>query len=255
MIDYHDFFRIFIFRKDDQMRLYTAVLLLAILTFVGCKKDPGVVTPPERQPSFLHILGAAATPNFDVTFDYWNADNQVITDFFYQRNWPIQGYADMQAAGHQQDEFGNGKLEVVLSRQIFANEAPDTLLPPTEIVLNPEEKSTVCFADSFGNMVLRKFADAYTIPDGATSAIRFINLSPTADTDIASLTTSDNSLNINSVNFLNASDFVNLGDGQYTVEARDNGGNIIATRNMWIDGGIAHTFYLSDSADLAFFKH
>ena len=237
------------------MRLYTAVLLLAILTFVGCKKDPDAVTPPERKPSFLHILGGASTPNFDVTFDYWNADNQVIEGFYYQRNFPIQGYADMQAAGHQQDEFGNGKLEIILSRQPFVNQTPDTILPPTEIVLNPDEKSTICFADSFGTMVLRKFKDDYSITDGTISLIRFINLSPTTDTDVASLSTTDNSLTISNVRFLENSDFMSLGAGTYTLEAKDNGGNTIVSQTMDIPGGGAFTFYLSDSANLAFFRH
>lgn len=235
------------------MRAYTAVFLLAILCFAGCKeKDPEVV-PPVRERSYLHIVGGAEVPSFDVTFDYYNADNKVIQDFYYQRNFPIEGYADLQAGGFEVDEFGNGQLWLTVSRQDFANQAPDTLGGPEAILLNPDEKSTLCFADSAGTVKIIKVLDEYSFPDGVTAALRFINLSP--NVPIASLTFNGGS-EISSVAQFTASGFSTLGDDQMLVEAKDGNGNVLSSVNMWVGGGVAHTFYISGiNNDLAVYKH
>ena len=236
------------------MRPYTAVLLLAILFFVGCKeKDPEVI-PPVRERSFLHIVSGVDSAAFDVTFDYFNADNKVIEDFFYQRSFPMEGYADLQAGGFEVDEFGNGQLWLTLSRQIFANEAPDTLGGPEAIVLNPEEKATLCFADSAGTVKLIKVADEYSFPDNITAAVRFINLSP--NNAVASLSFDGGAFSIDNVAQYTASPFFPIGDDQLLIEAKDGNGNVLSSVNMWVSGGVAHTYYIGGGAnDLAVFKH
>ncbi|MEM0999007.1 MAG: DUF4397 domain-containing protein [Bacteroidota bacterium] len=239
------------------MRAYTAVFLLAMIILAGCNDEPEDVIPPVRERSFLHIVGGAETASFDITFDYFNADNKVIEDFFYQRNFPLEGYADLQAAGNTVDTFGNGQLFLTATRQPFANEAPDTIAGPQAVTLMPNEKSTLAFADSAGTLKMLKFTDEYSFPDGATSAIRFINLSPNFPIASLSLSVNGNTVaEIANVNALSASNFINVGDDQILVEAKDGNGNLLSSINMWIGGGVAHTFYLSGTGDgLAVFKH
>ncbi|MEY3443867.1 MAG: hypothetical protein RLZZ519_2148, partial [Bacteroidota bacterium] len=78
-------------------RLFALTLIATALLAVGCKEDDP--TNPERSRSYLHIVDAVAADTFNLTFDYYNVNDVVIKDFVFQRNFPIVGYADMEAGG------------------------------------------------------------------------------------------------------------------------------------------------------------
>lgn len=225
-------------------------LLMLAIAFVGCKKDDP--KPPERLRSFMHIVSGAPNKTFDITLDYYNADDLVIRDFDYHRNFPIEGYADLQAAGVP-DEFGNGKLFLSAESQPFLNVPATILLEPMEIVLEEEQLSTLYFADSSGQLVFRKVADSYSFPTDSATAVRFINMSE--DNPAANVTTSDGTLNFSGLPFLEATDFVNVARGWYEVEVRDSANAITSTYNWYMQAGSAYTLYLSGSGngDLKFF--
>ena len=232
-----------------------AIVLLLLATTVlgtGCKEDPPVNVDRER--SFLHILGGAAVDTFDITFDYYNADNVVISNFYYMRNFPIQGYADLQAT-RPEDEFGNGKNWMTAHRQPFANVAPDTVLGPEELFLAPNEQATLCFADSLGKLVTLKISDNISFPNDTSAMVRFINLAP--ETSMAGLSTADGSLNNLGVGFLQYTDFLPVNPGARTVEVRDSSNAIVSSAGYWLNGRKAYTFYLSGNGSgiLDYFVH
>lgn len=219
-------------------RLLIFALFATTLLAAGCKKDDPVA--PDRPRTFLHVLSAIQADTFDLTLDYFNADDVVIKDFVFGRNFPIVGYADLEASGTP-DEFGNGKLFSMLSSQPFLNVAADTLMSPKAIVLEADEKSTICYGDSLGTITYLKLKDTYSFPDDVTTSVRFINLSNANAT--ASLGELNGAISIPNVNHWSASDFVNFSHGQYELQFIDANGAPGASINMWLSGNTAYTFY------------
>lgn len=237
------------------MNIRPAALLLFLLTLTlaGCKEEPPVEV--NRARSYLHIISGADVDPFDVTFNYYNADNIVIDDFFFRRNFPNVGYANLEATDDL-DEFGNGEMSLTLSRQIFANEDPDSLLPTEVLVLNPDEQATLCFADSMGTMVTLKIADNYTFADGDNQAkVRFINLASAIDD--ANLTTATTALNLNGVGFLQFTDFESIDPLYQDFEIRDAGGTLLDGQQVYLYPRTAYTVILGGNGNgtLGWFQH
>jgi hypothetical protein len=234
------------------MKRLSFIALAALLLTAGCKED--VTVKPDRGRSFLHILGAVEADSMRVTLDYFNANNVVIDDFYYHRNFPIRGYADLEAGG-KPDEFGNGKLLISLSSQPLANVAPDTAMAPRAIELVRDEKATICFVDSMGTTVLLKIKDTYNAPDADFAQVRFVNLSSAQPT--ASLTTDNGAFSIGGIPFMGNSEFMAVEDGLYNVEVRDAGGAVLQTLPLFINGYTTYTFYVSGrgTPELQYFAH
>lgn len=220
-------------------RLFAFTLIATALLAVGCKEDEP--TNPERFRSYLHVVDAVVDDTFNLTFDYYNANDVVIKDFVFQRNFPIVGYADMEAGGAP-DEFGNGKLYLTASRQQFIDIAPDTIMEPREMELVKDEKSTLVLADSASNIRFLKIKDEFSFPNDTTAAIRFINVSNLHAT--ASLASADGAISVPNIAFWNNSDFINYPHGQYDIELRDANGIVMSTVSLWLSGNTAYSFYV-----------
>lgn len=226
------------------MRLISAFLLLSLFVAFGCKKDDP--TKPVRERSYLHILGAAApSDTFNITFDYYNADDIVISGFFYKRNFPLGGYADMMAAGTP-DEFGNGKLFMTATKNNIINATPDTILSPMEIALLPNEKATLVLADSIGKLKAKMYADVF--PSGTDANMRFLNLD--ARVASATLRASNGAWTIGGEGFLGNGNIVTVPAGTYTIEVvNDDTGAVIASiANYTLSSWGGYTFYLGQAS-------
>jgi hypothetical protein len=227
-----------------------AIIATALLV-VGCKKKE-VITPPSTDRTFLHVMSAVPQDTFDFKFDYLNADDVVIKAFVFNRNFPFVGYADLLASGTP-DEFGNGKLYVVATRQPFIDLKPDTLMPPREIVLGKDEHNTICLADSASKLRFLKIKDdAITYASDTTTAVRFINLSN--DLPTASLGSSSGSITIQGVDFWKSSAYSTFPHGQYDVELHDATGTVISSVTLWLSGRTAYSFF-AVGGNLAYFTN
>lgn len=237
---------------DTMNRILLMALAFTLLS-LGCKKEEDVVKP-DRGRSYVHLLGAVNTDTFDVGIDYYNSRDLVIEDFYYHRNFPMVGYADMEAAGIP-DSFGNGKLFFSLSRQPFANQSRDTIMQPRSVVFDRDAKATICFADSFGTKILVKYNDLLPAIDTANAMIRFLNLS--APVTSAELSTSDGAANFAGVAFAGESPFQAVAPGLRTFEVRDGNGSLVTTLDVDVNPSLVYTFYLSGSSNkqLRFFLH
>lgn len=219
-------------------RLIAFSLIATVFLAIGCKKDEP--TPPSTDRTLLHIVSVVPNDTFDLTFDYYNADDVVIKDFVYGRNFPIVGYADMLASGTP-DAYGNGKLYLSASRQPFIDIKPDTLMPPRDLILEKDQKSTVCIADSAGLMRFLKIKDEFDFATDTTNAVRFINLSN--NQAIASLTSTNGNIAISNVAFWTNTAFSNFPHGQYDLELKDSNGTVLSSIGMWLGGRTAYTFF------------
>lgn len=236
------------------MKAKLSAFLLLLALVAGCAKDPDF-PPPTFDNTYLHIIGGAnSVDSFAVVFDYWNADDVVIGKFWHNKNWPSMGYADLTAGGTP-DEYGNGKLYLHTikynSPSVGMN---DTLVNHHEVVMGAEEKSTLCFVDSGAGMVVVKFLDQITDPAAGMVNVRFINLLQTVDN--ASLS-DGGSFNVNGIAFRNASGFVQVPAGTYTLNAvNDASGMTLSTvNNLLLYERGTYTFYLTGNAVLSYFTH
>lgn len=228
------------------------LLLLASTVLTSCdnNEDPVAI---DRQRSFLHILGAANVDTFNVKFDYFNVEDVVISNFYYRRNWPIQGYADLQAGGVP-DNFGNGKLFISGTRQAFANSPIDTVLQPKDIILNADEQATLCIADSMGTLVTLKITDNITFPSDTTALVRFINLA--SEQASSSLADQNGAFNQSGVGFLQHTDFQPMPFGSAVFDVSDTSG-VTSSLSFYLSPRKAYSIYLSGNGQgiLDYFVH
>ncbi len=237
------------------MNTRPAAILLIVLAFtlVGCKEEGPVDV--NRARSYLHISSAAEGNPFDVTFDYYNADNVVIEDFFFKRNFPNVGYANLEATD-ELDQFGNGAMWLSLSRQPFVNQDPDTILQPSTLSLIADERASLFFVDSLGSMTLLKLVDNFSFTDADTDAkIRFINLA--SEVDAAGIESLDGNINQTGIGFLQNTDFMNVGTGNQDIEITDAGGNVIVSQTFSFFPRAAYTIYLGGNGNgsLGWYRH
>ena len=233
--------------------IFLILLLAVMVSATGCETDPPEPTDFER--SYLHVISAAQVSNFDLAFDYWNTEGQVIPDFDYNRNWPLGGYANLVAGG-QPDEFGNGKLYVLATRQPFINVPIDTVMQPTPIILAPQAYATLVIVDSAGTLAIDLFEDNYDAPGGEVN-LRLINLKDGSGN--VGLRSTDGSINLSNVGYRTASDFIRVPAGVYDMEVVDESGATVLT--IWnarnLGAGVTYSFYLSGSgsSDLSMYSH
>jgi hypothetical protein len=224
--------------------LFLSALLFLALTSVltGCDKDKDL-PPPVLERSYVHIQSVTEmVDSFDITFDYWNVDDVVISNFFWNRNWPMAGYANLLEGG-QPDEFGNGQLYVTATRQPFFGGAIDTLAGPITIVLDPADRQSIYVGDSAGKAFFLVLQDEFTTSAG-TTALRFVNLR--SNTPVATLRSVGGAITLPATNFGAASTFTNVPSGVYDFEAVDAGGSVVATiTNVSLYDGGTSTMTLS----------
>ncbi len=237
------------------MKTRPAAILLILLAFslVGCKEEGPVDV--DRARSYLHIANAADGDPFDVTFDYYNANNVVIDDFTYRRNFPNVGYANLEATDVL-DDFGNGALKLSLARMPFANDPPDTILPPMEMQLVADEQASLFFVDSLGTMTTLKLIDNYAFADGDNFAkVRFINLA--SEVDDAGFESVDGNITQSGIAFLQNTEFMNIPPLGHDFEIKDAGGSVIATQNIYLYARSAYTVFLggSGTGTVGWYRH
>lgn len=228
------------------MKLWYFVGLSLILAISACKPNDDFVDP-NRQRSFLHIVNASAdNDTFDITFDYYNANNLVISSFYFNRNWPFSGYASLEEGG-KADTFGHGKLWVVASVPSgVIGVDDDTIMEPKSIELVAEEKSTMCLVDSGGEMVVMKFVDDYSLPMDTFALIRFINLKQEVVT--ANMASGDGVINVPSVAFGAASTYATVPRGNYSLKVDDGTTTLVTIPSVDLKKGEVYTFYLAGKA-------
>lgn len=258
----YGFFYIFTLRPHSSLHRMNKIIFLSatlLLVFVAsCKKDNTI--DPNRGRSALHILSASQNKDtFDLNFNYFNVSNTVIGRFYFNRNWPLEGYADLEEGGTA-DEFGNGRIWMVGTKTSTVFGVPDdTVLKERALILTKDEKSTLCFADSSGEIAVVKFKDEFTVPDTGKTAVRFINLHE-AYSATSLLSSNNTNINLAGTAFLGASAFVTVTRGVYSFIVRDDVGTTVigSSGNVNFEGeGVYTVFFTDDNGTpvVNWFKH
>lgn len=231
------------------------LLLVSGTGILSCKKDDFV--DPNRGRSYLHIISASENKDtFQLTFNYYNVSNVVIGNFYFNRNWPLDGYADLEEGGVP-DEYGNGQLNIYGIKPSTQHLVPDdTVLRNRTMILGKAEKSTLCFADSSGEVAMVKLLDVFTQPDTGKVSVRFINLHE--NFSITSLESSNNTnINLPAITFLNASAFATVNSGTYDFTVSDDGsGSPIGTASgLVLESGQVYSFFFAKDNGTPVLRH
>ena len=226
------------------MRHSLIICLLSLMVVTGCKKEEFV--PIERERTALHIVGAAIIPaSYDLNLDYFNVGTTVIDSFFYMRNWPTQGYADLESAGTEIDEFDNGKLFFTGTRENALGEI-DTVFAQTDIQLLPNASASMFMYNDSGELKMSLIPDVLPVVADTMAAFRFANFNENFPS--VSLQFQVTGSLISGVGFTTASGFSGLETpGNYVVDVIDdaNGAIIATVGNVSLQAGKVYTYYLT----------
>ncbi|QPV62106.1 DUF4397 domain-containing protein [Halosimplex litoreum] len=213
-------------------RRLIAVLLAAVL--VGSVATVGVVAAMNaagnsQDTTYLRVAHASPdAPSVDVTVD----DETVLSDVSFGT---VSDYLTLEA----------GTYNVTIA----AADDPDTVVFDDEVTLEARSVTTLAASGEISEGAETSFEpvafedDAFT-PAENESAVRVAHLSPDAPT--VDVTAENGSVVLaENVSFGNASDYVTVPEGDYTVEIREategNDGSVVTTVDVSLEGETAYS--------------
>jgi len=132
---------------------------------------------------------------------------------------------------------------------VAAAEDPDTVVFEGEVTLDPASVTTLAASGEISEDAATSFepvliSDTAVEPGDNESAVRVVHLSPDAPT--VDITAADGEVVLaDNVSFQNASDYVTVPAGDYTVEIRaateDNDGEVVTTVDVSLENGTAYS--------------
>jgi hypothetical protein len=183
----------------------------------------------EQQTSYLRVVHASPdAPAVNVSVD----NETVLSDVSFGA---VSDYLSLQA----------GTYNVTIA----AAEDPDTVVFDGEVTLDPASVTTVAASGEISEDAATSFEpvlfdDNAIEPGDNESAISVVHLSPDAPT--VDVTAADGEVVLaDNVSFQNASDYVTVPAGDYTVEIRaateDNDGEVVTTVDASLENGTAYS--------------
>lgn len=183
----------------------------------------------EQQTSYLRVVHASPdAPAVNVSVD----NETVLSDVPFGA---VSDYLSLQA----------GTYNVTIA----AAEDPDTVVFEGEVTLDPASVTTVAASGEISEDAATSFEPVFfddnAVEPGANeSALSVVHLSPDAPT--VDVTAADGDVVLaDNVSFQNASDYVTVPAGDYTVEIRaateDNDGEVVTTVDASLENGTAYS--------------
>lgn len=211
--------------------VFGAILVGSIFALGGSVAGQSSHQEDPQQTSYLRVVHASPdAPPVDVLVE----NESVLTDVPFGA---VSDYLSLQA----------GSYNVTIA----AAEDPDTVVFEGEVTLEPRTVTTVAASGEISEQAATDFEPVFLSDNAVTpgpneSAISIVHLSP--DAPPVDVTTADGGVVLaDNVSFQNASDYVTVPAGNYTVEVRaateDNLGAIVTTVNVSLDGGTAYSAF------------
>lgn len=156
-------------------RFVYLTLLSAVIVAAGCKKEEDSGNNSiDRGNAYAHVIHAGGIyDTFDLTFDYYNINDFVLHRLNIHTNWPDNGYANLVETT---SEDGATKLWLTATRySAYLTAVWDTILLPTQVTLDQDQRFTICLVDTPGATIVKRFSDSYSL-NASQASVRFINL-------------------------------------------------------------------------------
>lgn len=217
-------------RNSSTLAVAVVVGLLVGLAAVGgvgyAQSDE---EPDAQETSYLRVIHASPdAPPVDVMVD----DETVLTDVPFGA---VSDYLSLPAGSH--------------NITITAANESDTVVFDGQVTVEPRTVTTLVAAGEVGENATTPFdpilfADDAVTPADDQAAISVVHLSP--DAPAVDVTARNGSVVLaNNVSYANASDYVTVPAGDYTVEIRqataDDDGPVVATTDVSLSGGTAYS--------------
>ncbi|WP_232701522.1 DUF4397 domain-containing protein [Halobacterium wangiae] len=186
-------------------------------------------TDDEQNSAYLRVVHAAPdAPAVDVSVD----NETVLSDVSFGN---VSDYLTLES----------GTYNVTIA----AADDPDTVVFDGEVTLDPGSVTTVAASGEISEDAETSFEpvlynDTAITPADDESALRVVHLSP--DAPAVDVTTDNGSVVLaENVSYQNASEYMTVPEGDYTVEIRaaseDNDGEVVTTADVSLEGGTAYS--------------
>lgn len=222
-------------------RFFYLTLLSVLVLSAGCKKEEDSGNNSiDRGNAYAHVIHAAGTfDTLDLKFDYYNINDFVLYRLNLFTNWPDNGYATLVEST---SEDADTKLWLTATRySAFLTAVRDTVIRPTQMTLDQDQRFTICLVDTPGATIVKRFEDSYSL-NATQASVRFINL----DAGWPNMYVSNGLDSTAVTNYLNQSAFVLADTGSASFTLKTSTGTPIST--IVVDNyqpNRAYTFYLA----------
>ena len=214
-----------------------------LLGLIACEPEPFDPIPAKER-TYFHLLNAySGFSGVDIKLLSFDEKRNLVDDFGFKESWPKNGYASLLTA--PDPDSIDGRVGVTF--QVFEHQTKTALVTDLSLVLPPETYTTFCLIDSFGKPLLVKTVDNIREVENPQKALlRFMNLEYKALS--ATMISTDDSVRIEKLNYLNYSTFAEFPIGTKTFHfINDFTGNVIdSIPNVDIRTGKAYSFYLTE---------
>ncbi|MCB0835156.1 MAG: hypothetical protein KDE26_03955 [Bacteroidetes bacterium] len=228
------------------MKTKSSVLIIFVLIMLGltaCKEEQ-FKPIPEKERTYFHILNAyTGFSGIDVKLLSFDENRWIADDLGFKDSWPKTGYASLLTAPDPDSVDGRDGVTF----QVYEHTTKTALVTDLSLVLPPNTYTSFCLIDSFGKPLLVKTVDNIRkVEDPKKALIRFMNIE--YKTLSVTMKTTDDSVNIEKLNYLNYSTFAEFPAGKKTfLFINDFTGNVIdSISNLEIKPGKAYSFYLTE---------
>jgi hypothetical protein len=228
------------------MKTKISVLTVFVLVMIGLTAcQPEEFKPiPEKERTYFHILNAySGFRGIDIKLLSFDEKRWIVDDLRFMESWPETGYSSLLTAPDPDSVDGRDGVTF----QVYEHTTKTALVTDLSLVLPANTYTTFCLIDSFGKPLLVKTVDNIRkVEDPSNALIRFMNLS--YRTLSVSMKTTDDSVNIDELNYLNYSVLAEFPAGKRTfVFINDLTGNVIdSVSGLDVKPGKAYSFYLTE---------
>lgn len=230
------------------MKSLLAFIAPCLFLFIACETEPFEV-PEERVRTYLHFLNAyPGTPSIDIAVTTFEKKQPLASGLGFMESWPRGGYASLLTVPEpdtSQIIQGGIKMEVKSSgnQEVIVDDLP--------IKLSAELRSTLLLADSVGKPILVKTVDNIPPSQTGTAYIRFLNVN--FYNLSVSLMSTDSTVRIQNLNYLNYSSFRNvpIGQNDYYFVDDFNGQVLDSVLNVNLRQNDIYSFFLTSQGGKA----
>jgi hypothetical protein len=216
-------------------------LIIVLLMLASCKADEPF-EPIERSRTSLNLLNAYGPVNkVDIFLRSFESNGLFASNVNFMESWPKGGYASLITTSG----FDSLEKEPDTYLRVVERSSAKEIISEQGFRLNPDVRSTVVLIDSIGKAKLVKTIDIFEAPGDTAANVRFMNVNYTMTS--VSLRSSDSTLLIDRLNFLNYSSFTKMPPGTYDFEfISDQTRTIVSTlKDVNIEKGNTYNFFLT----------
>jgi hypothetical protein len=218
-----------------------SLILASLILLSACRPDR-IPPLPEKKRTELHLLNLyPGVSSVDVYFENSDSDVQVAKDIRFQQSWPSQGYASLLFSPEAADSTGAGAIFF----RVVNNMNGKVLFPNQQLLLLPGVRTSMFLIEIDSALQYVTTLDQIPATNDTSCNIRFLNLNPQVAS--ATLKSSDESILLSNINYLNYSLFESERADIYDISIKNDftGAVLHTATGQSLQKGKTYSFYLA----------